>query len=119
VAGFSYMTKADTTTCDACGTRYVFKNYTDRCPVCCPGKSREDDELDSYEQADWQQSGRLSDTSYCSGDDYCTTGVRPKEDIRQFLENVRLIPSLNSIQGSIVRLGYGTCCHGGDGSTSL
>jgi hypothetical protein len=48
------MTKADTTTCDACGTRYVFKNYTDRCPICCPGQAREDDELDSYEQADWE-----------------------------------------------------------------
>jgi len=47
------MTKADTTTCDACGTRYIFKNYTDRCPICCPGKSREDNELDSYEQEDW------------------------------------------------------------------
>ena len=46
------MTKADTTTCDACGTRYVFNNYKDRCTVCCPGQSREDDELDSYEQAD-------------------------------------------------------------------
>ena len=36
VAGFSYMTKADTTTCDACGTRYAFTSYKDRCPVCCP-----------------------------------------------------------------------------------
>ena len=50
------MSKADTTTCDACGTRYVFRNYTDRCPVCCLGQSREDDELDSYEQADWEGS---------------------------------------------------------------
>ena len=50
------MTKADTTTCDACGTRYVFNNYKDRCPICCPGQSREDDELDSYEQADWENS---------------------------------------------------------------
>ena len=30
------MTKADTTTCDACGLRYTFTSYNDRCPVCCP-----------------------------------------------------------------------------------
>ena len=46
------MTNA-TTTCDACGTRYAFTSYKDRCPVCCP----EDDESDDYEQADWEYDG--------------------------------------------------------------
>ena len=50
VAGFSYMNKADTTTCDACGTRYVFTSHKDRCPVCCP--AREDDASDNHE--DWE-----------------------------------------------------------------
>jgi hypothetical protein len=40
---------SDTTTCDACGTRYVFTSCRDRCPVCCPDQKREDDELDSQE----------------------------------------------------------------------
>jgi hypothetical protein len=43
------MTNA-TTTCDACGTRYAFTSYKDRCLVCCPGQARDDDEPD--EQAD-------------------------------------------------------------------
>jgi hypothetical protein len=50
VAEFSYMTKADTTTCDACGTRYAFTSVKDRCPVCCP--VHEEDESES-EQTDW------------------------------------------------------------------
>ena len=50
------MTKAETTTCDACGTRYVFNNYNDRCPICCPGQSRENNELDNYEKPDWEDS---------------------------------------------------------------
>ena len=33
VAELSDMTKADTTTCDACGTRYAFTSHKDRCPV--------------------------------------------------------------------------------------
>ena len=52
VVGFSYMTKADTTTCDACGMRYAFTNYKDRCPVCCPDQVKED-ESDGYEPDDW------------------------------------------------------------------
>ena len=47
------MTKAATTTCDACGTRYVFTNYKDRCPVCCPDQAHKDDVSDNNEQADW------------------------------------------------------------------
>jgi hypothetical protein len=43
---------SDTTTCDACGTRYVFTRYKDRCPVCCPEQKQEDDESDNHEQAD-------------------------------------------------------------------
>jgi len=42
-----------TTTCDACGTRYAFTSYKDRCPVCCP----ENDEADNYEEADWEYDG--------------------------------------------------------------
>ena len=44
------MINRDTTTCDACGRRYVINNYKDRCPVCCP--ERKDDESDNYEQVD-------------------------------------------------------------------
>jgi hypothetical protein len=43
---------SDTTTCDACGTRYVFTSYKDRCPVCCPDRMCEDDLSDSQEQPD-------------------------------------------------------------------
>ena len=43
---------SDTTTCDACGTSYVFTSYKDRCPVCCPDQARDDDEPDDHEQAD-------------------------------------------------------------------
>ena len=46
------MTKADSTTCDACGKPYAFTSYEDRCPVCCPEQVSEDDEPD--EQADWE-----------------------------------------------------------------
>ena len=46
------MTKADTTTCDACGTRYAFTSRKDRCPVCCPDQACED-ESDCYEPDDW------------------------------------------------------------------
>jgi hypothetical protein len=59
VVGFSNMTN-DTTTCDACGTRYVFTSYKDRCPVCCPEQKREDDEPDGYEQADWKNDDDVS-----------------------------------------------------------
>jgi hypothetical protein len=47
------MTKADTTTCDACGTRYAFTSHKDRCPVCCPDQVAEGDP-DGYEQEDWE-----------------------------------------------------------------
>ena len=50
------MTNA-TTTCDACGTRYTFTSYKDRCPVCCPDQVREDDESDDCEEADWEYEG--------------------------------------------------------------
>jgi anaerobic ribonucleoside-triphosphate reductase len=53
VVGFSYMNN-DTTTCDACGTRYAFTSVKDRCPVCCPV---EDNESDEYEQTDWEYDG--------------------------------------------------------------
>jgi hypothetical protein len=39
----------DATTCDACGTRYAFTSYKDRCPVCCPQPARDDDSLDDQE----------------------------------------------------------------------
>ena len=43
----------DTTTCDACGTRYVFTSYKDRCPVCCPvDDSSDDDEQPDEEYVD-------------------------------------------------------------------
>jgi len=54
VTGFSCMNKADTTTCDACGARYVFNNYKDRCPVCCPDQICEDDASNTRAQADWE-----------------------------------------------------------------
>jgi len=44
------MTKADSTTCDGCGTRYAFTSPQDGCPVCCP---KQEDESDSYELDDW------------------------------------------------------------------
>ena len=44
------MTQADTTTCDACGKRYTFTSYKDRCPICCP---KQDDKTDDYELDDW------------------------------------------------------------------
>jgi len=53
LSGFSYMAKADTTTCDACGRRYVFTGYKDRCPVCCPEQAHKDDVSDDRGQADW------------------------------------------------------------------
>jgi hypothetical protein len=42
----------DTTTCDACGTRYEFTSHKDRCPVCCPDQVSDDDESDDYELVD-------------------------------------------------------------------
>jgi hypothetical protein len=39
------MTNA-TTTCDACGTRYAFTSYKDRCPVCCPVQEEESEDYD-------------------------------------------------------------------------
>ena len=35
-------------------TRYVFNNYKDRCPVCCPDQACEDGALVNHEQADWE-----------------------------------------------------------------
>ena len=55
-AGFSYMTN-DTTTCDACGMRYAFTSYKDRCPVCCPDQAHDGDATDNYEQADEEYDG--------------------------------------------------------------
>jgi hypothetical protein len=45
----------DTTTCDACGTRYAFTNYKDRCPVCCSGQMCDDDSSVDYEQPDEEE----------------------------------------------------------------
>ena len=45
------MTTPATTTCDACGNRYAFTNYKDRCPVCCPVRE-DDDDPDCYDQTD-------------------------------------------------------------------
>jgi hypothetical protein len=47
----------DTTTCDACGMRYEFTSYKDRCPVCCPDQAHEDAKPDEYGQADWKYDG--------------------------------------------------------------
>jgi hypothetical protein len=44
----------NSTTCDACGTRYAFTSYKDRCPVCCPEQAREDD---NHEQPDEENGG--------------------------------------------------------------
>ena len=49
----------DTTTCDACGTRYEFTSHKDRCPVCCP---KDEPVEDDYELDDWEN------------DDYLTPG---------------------------------------------
>jgi len=43
------MNSTDTTTCDACGTRYAFTSRKDRCPVCCPV---EEDEPEDYDLVD-------------------------------------------------------------------
>jgi hypothetical protein len=59
VAGFSYMAN-DTTTCDACGRRYEFTSYKDRCPVCCP---KRDDKSDDYELDDWGSGDDLTPES--------------------------------------------------------
>ena len=56
------MNNPDTTTCDACGTRYVFTSRKDRCPVCCPDQSHEDDP-DGYEQEDWEDDVLLFPTA--------------------------------------------------------
>ena len=44
------MIKADSTICDACGMRYTFTHYKDRCPVCCPKPEHEVDDYD-YDQS--------------------------------------------------------------------
>ena len=49
-----------TTTCDACGRRYEFTNYKDRCPVCCP---KDADESDDYELDDWGSGDDLAPES--------------------------------------------------------
>ena len=51
---------SDTTTCDACGTRYAFTSHKDRCPVCCP---KQDDKLDDYELDDWGSGDDLTPES--------------------------------------------------------
>ena len=43
------MNSPDTTTRDACGTRYAFTSVKDRCPVCCPVT---EDEHEDYELVD-------------------------------------------------------------------
>jgi hypothetical protein len=48
------MTKADTTTCDACGKRYAFTSYKDRCPVCCPVEDKDDESSEGYDQTDFE-----------------------------------------------------------------
>ena len=52
----------DTTTCDACGTRYTFTSCKDRCPVCCP-KEVQDDESDDYAQEEWNYEEALETDS--------------------------------------------------------
>jgi hypothetical protein len=51
VAGFSDMTKADTTTCDACGTCYAFTSNKDGCPVCCPVQEADESESEQTDLA--------------------------------------------------------------------
>jgi hypothetical protein len=46
---------SDTTTCDACGTSYVFTSYKDRCPVCCPEQASDDDLSDEYGQTEFSE----------------------------------------------------------------
>jgi|GEM_PF-1534883 len=65
------MNNPDTTTCDACGTRYAFTSIKDRCPICCP---KEDNEPDDYELDDWGCGDDLtaeSDYSYVVPISYC------------------------------------------------
>jgi RNA polymerase subunit RPABC4/transcription elongation factor Spt4 len=40
------MIEDNSTICPACGMRYIFTHYKDRCPVCCPVD--EPDESDDY-----------------------------------------------------------------------
>ena len=67
----------DTTTCDACGTRYAFMRRKDRCPICCPDQVRED-ESDNYEQADWDNEEEwLICFVYCGGVFYAKKTTDP------------------------------------------
>jgi hypothetical protein len=43
----------DTTTCGACGKRFVFTSYKDRCPVCCPVQKKDEDSPGEYDQTDF------------------------------------------------------------------
>ena len=43
----------NTRTCDACGRRYTFTSYKDRCPACCPDQVHKDAPTDDYELDDW------------------------------------------------------------------
>lgn len=46
------MIGQDTTTCDACGTRYTFTSNKDRCPYCCQKPEHDDDAFEDYELVD-------------------------------------------------------------------
>jgi hypothetical protein len=43
----------DTTTCGACGKRFVFTSHKDRCPVCCPVEDKDIESPDEYDQTDF------------------------------------------------------------------
>jgi hypothetical protein len=43
----------DTTTCGACGKRFVFTSYKDRCPVCCPVEDKDSESSEEYDQTDF------------------------------------------------------------------
>jgi hypothetical protein len=43
----------DTTTCGACGKRYAFTGYKDRCPVCCPVEDKDIESSEEYDQTDF------------------------------------------------------------------
>jgi hypothetical protein len=44
---------SDTKTCDACGKRYAFTSYKDRCPVCCPVEDKDSESSEEYDQTDY------------------------------------------------------------------
>jgi hypothetical protein len=51
---------SDTKTCDACGKRYAFTSYKDRCPVCCPVEDKDSESSEEYDQTDFSNRPSVS-----------------------------------------------------------